>query len=128
MRDMTWLRRRRLPLLAAACLLVAVTVALATGTDPLDGLELKQNFPNPFSDLTEIRYSLPAPGHVTLRVVNTLGLEIQSLVNETKGTGDYVARFDGTSYPSGQYTYLLEYTRTDDGAKAKIAKRMYLVR
>ncbi len=106
---------------------VSVTLAMPS-TDPLDGLQLKQNFPNPFSDLTEIRYVTPAPGHVVLRVANTLGLEIQSLVNETKPSGDYVARFDGRSYPSGQYTYILEFTRTDDGTKEKLTKRMYLVR
>ena len=104
------------------------TAAIAVTSDPTATLELKQNYPNPFSVSTEIRYVLPTTGHVLIRVFNSLGTEVSVLVNEKKGVGESVARFDGASFPSGQYTYVLEFTSDDDGGKSKLTRRMNLIR
>ncbi len=103
---------------------VAHLVFAASGESP----ELRQNYPNPFSASTEIRYSIPVSGHVLIRVFNALGQEVATIVNEKKTSGEYPARFDGSSFPNGQYTYVLEFTSDEDGAKSKLTKRMYLVR
>ena len=95
----------------------------------MDGLELFQNYPNPFTNSTEIRYTIPSPGgHVLLRVFNTLGQEIRVLADEDEAGGQYKVRFDGTSFPSGQYTYTLVFTATEGGTVGKAIKKMYLVR
>ena len=110
-----------LSLVAAATLLTSFD----SGGGPL---ELKQNYPNPFSIATEIRYVLPNSGHVLIRVFNSLGTEVEVLVNEKKGPGEFVARFDGSNFPSGQYTYVLEFTSDEDATTQKLTKRMNLIR
>jgi hypothetical protein len=120
--------RGRWTWLATGVILVAAVSAIALTLDTPEGLDLKQNFPNPFSASTEIRYAIPVGGHVLLHVFNTLGLEVASIVNESELAGNHVTRFDGSSFPSGQYTYILEFTSGDDGSKSKLQKRMYLVR
>ena len=119
--------KRRTWLIAASLLMVTVG-ALALIAEPFEGLELKQNYPNPFSVSTEIRYSVPKDGHLLLRVFNMLGQEVQVLVDQSQSAGEYRARFDGSSFPSGQYTYSLVFTSDNDGQTAKLTKKMYLVR
>jgi hypothetical protein len=112
-----------------AILLAIIAVAFAFRfAGPGSELELKQNYPNPFSGATEIRYVTPSTGHVLLRVFNALGAEIAVLVNDKRPLGESVARFDGSNYPSGQYTYVLEFASDDDGSKGKFTRRMNLVR
>ena len=123
-----WYPHRSWAMLIAVGLVAAGVGALALTSLPSEGVELQQNYPNPFSLSTEIRYSIPSDGEVLLRVFNMLGQEVQALVNEPKSAGEYTARFDGSSFPSGQYTYSLVFTSGDNGQAVKLTKKMYLVR
>jgi hypothetical protein len=71
------------------------------------GIRLEQNEPNPFSDFTSIKFSLSCPERVTLKVYNTEGREVSSLVNELKQPGEYTVRFDATDFKEGVYYYRL---------------------
>jgi hypothetical protein len=58
--------------------------------------ELSQNFPNPFNPATTIRYGLPNPGRVTLRVYDLLGKLVVTMVDhEMKEAGYHAAVWDG---------------------------------
>jgi len=70
--------------------------------------QLSQNFPNPFNAATTIRYTLPAPGHVTLKVFNLPGEEVATLVNESRLAGEYEFRWVPAGLPSGIYIYRLQ--------------------
>lgn len=74
-------------------------------TPRISDFDLKQNTPNPFNSETKIIYRLRQPGHVTLRVFDVLGNEIQTLVNEEKPAGQYQIIFDGINLNSGVYFY-----------------------
>jgi hypothetical protein len=69
--------------------------------------------PNPFNPSTEIRYELPRPAHVNLRVFNARGQVMLNLVNELQPSGRYQVLWNGcddlgTSVPSGLYLCRLE--------------------
>jgi hypothetical protein len=54
---------------------------------------LEQNFPNPFNPSTSIHYSLASRQFVTLKIFNSLGEEIATLVNEVKPAGNHTIEF-----------------------------------
>ncbi len=70
--------------------------------------ELSQNYPNPFNPSTTIRYALPHSIRVSLKVYNTLGQEVATLVNETKPAGVYTVQFDAGGLASGVYYFRLQ--------------------
>jgi hypothetical protein len=70
------------------------------------------NHPNPFNPETTIRYQLPEGSHVSLKIFNSMGREIRSLVDEKQQPGIYTARWDGRDdfgeqVSSGVYLYIL---------------------
>ncbi len=76
---------------------------------------LKQNFPNPFNPETQIEFSIPRNSNVTLKVFNTLGKEVSTLVNDRRDRGTYRVQFDGSKLSSGTYFYTLttsDYSET----------------
>jgi hypothetical protein len=67
-----------------------------------------QNYPNPFNPSTVISYSLPASGYVTLRVYNTLGEEVATLLdNAMVDEGENEVEFNARNISSGVYFYLM---------------------
>ncbi len=68
---------------------------------------LEQNFPNPFNPTTTIRFSLPKPSPVILKIFDLLGREAAILVNEEKEPGEYDITFDASRFSSGVYFYRL---------------------
>lgn len=73
------------------------------------GLELAQNFPNPFNPSTKIQFSLPERTTITLRVMNLLGEEVARIIDgETYEKGNWEADFVAEGIPSGTYVYRLE--------------------
>jgi hypothetical protein len=83
---------------------------------------LAQNYPNPFNPATIIGYSLPEPSHVVLRVYNTLGQEVATLVDEPQPAGYKSVTWHAGSLASGVYFYRLMAGKSSD------LKRMLLVR
>jgi hypothetical protein len=67
--------------------------------------ELVQNYPNPFNPSTKIRYTLPNNELVSLKVYNTIGEEVASLVNEQQQAGSYEVEFNSGGLASGIYLY-----------------------
>jgi hypothetical protein len=69
---------------------------------------LSQNYPNPFNPSTEIKYSIPKSGIVTLKVYNLLGQEVVTLVNQEQKSGNYIINFDASQLASGVYMYRIQ--------------------
>ncbi|MBN1780941.1 T9SS type A sorting domain-containing protein [bacterium] len=89
---------------------------LASGTSPvvksIHPVPVKyvilQNYPNPFNPATMIIYHIKEPCQLSLRVYNTKGQEIETLVSEFQGTGKYSVNFDASGLTSGIYFYQLQ--------------------
>jgi len=69
---------------------------------------LDQNYPNPFNPETSIRFSVPQESFVTVKVFNTLGEEVMTLVNEEKSAGVYNVSFNAKNLTSGIYFYTIK--------------------
>ena len=66
---------------------------------------LDQNYPNPFNPSTTIKFSIPNEEFVSLKVYNSLGEEVDDLIDETKSSGNYSVSFDASNLSSGVYIY-----------------------
>ncbi|MFC2103190.1 FISUMP domain-containing protein [Bacteroidota bacterium] len=74
---------------------------------PIHNYELLQNYPNPFNPITTLKYEIPVPGFVSLKVFDLLGNEVATLVNENSNAGSLSVKFDATGLTSGIYYYQL---------------------
>ncbi len=79
--------------------------SVANEIGPAKDYQLYQNYPNPFNPSTIIKYQIPKPGLVTLKVYDVLGKEVANLVNEYQNTGRYNVNFDASKLASGVYIY-----------------------
>jgi hypothetical protein len=84
-------------------------------------LLLAQNHPNPFNPSAAIRYALPADGWVTLKIYNTLGQEVATLMDGYQSAGSQLVTWDGKNsagnpVSSGIYIYTL---RAGDMVKSR---------
>ncbi|MEJ2544861.1 MAG: T9SS type A sorting domain-containing protein [Calditrichaceae bacterium] len=83
---------------------------------------LKQNYPNPFNPTTNIEYSVPVTGQVSLKVYNTLGQLVATLQNGNQKAGSYMATFDANNLASGVYIYKLQ------AGDVSISKKLILMK
>lgn len=73
-----------------------------------DQFALFQNYPNPFNPQTTITYSLAQVSAVTLKIYDSLGREITTLVDQQPQTaGRHEISFNAGNIPSGIYFYKL---------------------
>ncbi|MCL4550056.1 MAG: T9SS type A sorting domain-containing protein [Bacteroidetes bacterium] len=81
------------------------------GTDVADNsvmptqYSLDQNYPNPFNPSTKISYSLPASSKVSLKIYDSNGREVESLVNGVQAEGKHEINFNAAELASGVYFY-----------------------
>lgn len=89
--------------------LLKLTIQNITGVNPgpipIPSFELFQNYPNPFNPSTNIRFGITNRDFVSLRVYNTLGQLVKTLLNEYRSPGSYEIEFEGSDLPGGAYFY-----------------------
>ncbi|NOZ63282.1 MAG: S8 family serine peptidase [Calditrichaeota bacterium] len=56
---------------------------------------LFQNAPNPFENITAIKYDLGQPGDVKITIYNILGQKVKTIVDDFHSAGHYVRYWDG---------------------------------
>lgn len=71
-------------------------------------VQLKQNYPNPFSSETTIRFALSEYAHVTLTVFDVTGREVATLADRSFGAGEHELTWNAAGQASGTYFYRLE--------------------
>ena len=79
-----------------------VTPALPDSRTP-DAYDLLQNYPNPFNPGTNIAYTLRKPAFVVLKIYNSLGVEVTTLVSTHQLEGRHDVHWEATGLASGIY-------------------------
>jgi len=97
------------------------------GGDAAVSYSLSQNYPNPFSEGTTIRYSLEEAGPVSIKIYNLSGQLVDVLVDEVQQASTYTVVWDGLDSEgedaaSGLYIYRMS------AGNFQSAKKMVLVR
>ncbi len=90
---------------------MATTVKQVSHDIPF-GFRLEQNYPNPFNPSTTIQFSLLYASHVEIKVFNTLGKEVSTLVSEYLPQGIHAADWNAVGVASGLYFYRLSVAPT----------------
>ncbi len=86
------------------------------------GFSLEQNYPNPFNPVTNIRFSIPKSGVVTLKVFDVSGREVAQLINENLNAGSYNYDFNASYLSSGVYFYRISSEGFSDVKKMILVK------
>jgi hypothetical protein len=107
-----------------------IMVGIEDAAQQPENFELFQNYPNPFNSSSFVKYSLPKSSYVTLKIFNTLGEEIETLVNEEKPVGTYVVSWNAANNPSGVYFYRLQVVdiETSSGKGFAQTRKMILLK
>jgi|GEM_PF-1363386 len=69
---------------------------------------LHQNYPNPFKNVTNIKYTIEKSDFVNLRIIDINGMEVQTIVSEFQDKGDHTVNFDASMLKQGINFYKLE--------------------
>jgi hypothetical protein len=90
--------------------------------EALLNFELAQNYPNPFNPSTTINFSIPQSSKVTLKIFNTLGQEVSTLINQDMESGVHKINFDASELNSGVYFYRLDVGSFSEVKKLTLIK------
>ena len=83
---------------------------------------LEQNFPNPFNPSTNIPFSMPVGGHASIKIYNTLGQEIATVLDKEVSAGQHTVRWDASTIPSGMYFYRFQAANFSQSGKLILMK------
>ncbi|KAB2845866.1 MAG: T9SS type A sorting domain-containing protein, partial [Melioribacteraceae bacterium] len=83
------------------------TTNIAKNKELPNDFELYQNYPNPFNPTTNIKFTIPNSGNVSLKLYDALGSEVKEILNGFYNSGTHETKFTGDDLSSGIYFYTL---------------------
>jgi hypothetical protein len=89
---------------------------------------LFQNYPNPFNPSTKFRYSLPEASNVTIKIYNSIGEIIATIVDNYQPVGNYEVDWNAMQFASGIYFYSLEAIPSERNQIYRSVKKMLLLK
>ncbi|MEO8230791.1 MAG: T9SS type A sorting domain-containing protein [Ignavibacteriota bacterium] len=88
----------------------------------VDKYELAQNYPNPFNPSTVIKFSVPEQANITLKIFNSIGQQVATLLNGEISAGNHQVDFNASALSSGIYFYQIS------SANFTATKKMILIK
>jgi photosystem II stability/assembly factor-like uncharacterized protein len=92
--------------------------AVTRQSDGESGIMIEGNYPNPFSGITTITYSLQSDGFTQMKIFTVEGKELSSTNSEFQTGGEHRITFDGSGLAAG--TYILRITSGAMSAEGKM--------
>ena len=102
------------------------------GTDKIPAQEqiiqyaLYPNHPNPFNPETSVEYQLAQDGNLSIRIYNTLGQEVRTLINDYQQAGVHFLRWDGRDNMGRELASGIYLLRMQAGTFVKTNRMMLL--
>jgi len=111
---------------------ISLKMEVSSGTDywsqTAGGFMLHPNYPNPFSSVTRIEYSIPEASFVSLTIYNSLGQKVEDYFLEEQTAGRYLKEIQLSKYDSGIYVCLLEAKAVHSAKLYQKTNRMILLK
>lgn len=85
---------------------------------------LDQNYPNPFNTSTQIRFGIPEEGKVTLKIYNSTGEQVKTLVDGNMSAGFHQVTWDATDNNGNKISSGIYFYRITAGTFTQINKLM----
>jgi hypothetical protein len=87
---------------------------------------LGQNYPNPFNPETSIPFTLESAGRATLAIYDVNGALVATLLDEHRGAGEHVARWDGRDARGRASSSGVYFARLEAGGTIETRKMVLL--
>ncbi len=99
----------------------SLTTDLKHSTESLPAFTLEENYPDPFTSTTTIRFRLPSPETVTLTLLTALGQPVKPLLHQQLPAGEHQVRIESAGLPQGVY-----FCRMSAGTVVAVRKMLLL--
>ena len=103
---------------------IDLTKPVATQNQTSNNNLLPQNYPNPFTQNTNISFRLNKPALVTLTIYNVQGQIIKTLVNENLASGDYCYTWSGVNDNEQPVNSGIYFYQINVGERYKLTRKL----
>ncbi|BAX82387.1 thrombospondin type 3 repeat-containing protein [Labilibaculum antarcticum] len=93
-----------------------------------EGFELFPNYPNPFNDITTIKYAVPKTCYVKVGIINAVGQTIRILQSEMVDSGTYELVWNRNECLTGIYFYSIDVWDVNNDFLFSDVKKMIIMR
>ncbi len=105
--------------------IISGKVGISADTIPL-AFGLDQNYPNPFNMSTTIGYSIDKAGTMEMKIYNSIGQEIRTLVRGHSTPGRHTVVWDGTNDHGDIVTSGVYFVRLHQGDRVKTSQLLLI--
>ena len=85
-------------------------------------IALQQNYPNPFNPVTKFSFAIDKPGIASVRVFNTRGELVRTIVNQWFPQGEHSVSWDGKTQSGGRAPSGIYFIKGDSGGSTDVIK------
>lgn len=89
----------------------------------LQDFKLSQNYPNPFSGTTTIKYNIPFESRVSVRIFTINGVIVQEFLG-SQPSGEHLLEWDATGYSAGMYFYSIDVKEINGSHSFRDVRKM----
>lgn len=102
--------------------LVVMTSTTSEATLDIEKAMLLESAPNPFNPTTQLSFTLPKAGYVTLSVFDASGRQVATIVNTAIKAGFHSVHWNGSGMASGMYVFKLQVGNRVETKKAMLTR------
>jgi hypothetical protein len=87
---------------------------------------LAQNYPNPFNPTTQIQFAIPEAGNVTLKIYNSLGQLVKTLIDGNMSEGYHTVTWNSTNNLGNKLSSGIYFYRITAGSFVQVNKMILM--